>query len=535
MNKKVNLRFKRILISLFLLCFSLNAFSQDKEQIEQENNIKPFLQNNFTIVISKHNFNLNPHTSAYSLEAQILTGLYEGLFSYNPITLEPEYAIAKEYRISRDKKRWTFILRDNAAFSDGTKITAEDVKKSWLSLLENQNAPYSSLFDIVEGAEDFRTGKGNRENVGISATDEKTLSVHLLSPQSHLPKILCMSAFSVVKENAYSGPFVIDTYEKETMILTKNEFYWDKEKTPLERITFLVSENQDENTYLFNTGLCDWMNSTIDVKKLIKKDSVHISAEFATEYIFFKNRKTKDGNESIWNNKNIRSALLEAVPWDKIREDSFVKAKTLVYPLSGYPEVQGYVYTDENEAKTLMKEARKDLGIPEDEELKIVYAISEGEHLKKQAELLKDAWKPLNVSLEILEIKSSEYLENIPNIDADLFSYTWIGDFADPLSFLELFREKSTLNVSSWHNDEFERLIDEASLYANQERFKYLSQAEQILLDDAEIIPIQHPVSFNVIDLTSVGGWFINAFDIHPLKYLFKRETKPNLPNVVKL
>lgn len=534
MNKNALKTAKTLLVSFSLILASFsNVYAQKKTQNSGE--IDPRLQQNLTIVVSEHDFDLNPHTSSYSLEAQILTGLYEGLFSYDPVTLSPLPALAKEYRISRDKRRWTFILRDDAFFSDGSPITANEIKSSWLRLLKNPDATFASFFDIVEGAEDFRNGKTDDEKVGVFPVDAHTLSLHLKNPASHLPKLLCMPAFSVLpkKEGVYSGPFQIDSASKNMISLKKNENYWDRAKTPLERITFIVSSDQDENAYLFNTGLADWVESGIDVKKIISKDSTHLSAEFATEYIFFKNRTAADGKKSIWSDKKFREALLEAVPWDKLREDTFVKAQTLVYPLAGYPEVQGYVYTDAKEALSLMKEARAKNGISEDETLYITYAITENEHLSRQKDILKEAWKPLGVELEPIKVPFNEYLGSMEKLDSDLFSYTWIGDFADPLAFLELFKKDSTMNVTGWENQEFEKLIEEAKSQPDGKREILLAKAEQILLDDAEIIPVQHPVSFNVIDLNVVGGWATNAFDIHPLKYLFKKETKPRLPNVV--
>ncbi len=539
-GQKAKTIFPLFIAFFFPLFFPLNVFPQNAFQNEESlsdssGNQKSASQNNLTVVVSEHNFDLNPHTSAYSAEAQILTGLYEGLFSYNPVTLNPEYAAAKEYRIARDNRRWTFILRDGLKFSDGRKITSEEIRNSWLRLLKNENAPFSSFFDIIKGAEEFRTGKGSAEDVGIYAASENTVSVHLKNPASHLPKILCMPSFSIVpeEENVFSGPFTLEEKKEGMIILSKNENYWDKNNTPLERISFLVSSNLEENSYLFNTGLADWISGSADLSKIIRKNVTQLNAQFATEYIFFKNRNAEDGRESLFSRKEIRAALLEAVPWDKLREDVFVKATSLVYPLASYPQVQGYVYTDSKEAENLIEEFRKENGIPPDEKIKIRFAVTESEYLKKQAEILKEAWIPLGVELETVEIPSGEYLESISRTDADLFSYTWIGDFADPLAFLELFRSDSTLNVTGWKNQEFDRLLNEASLHTDENHSKLLSRAEQILLDDAEIIPVQHPVSFNIIDLNSVGGWASNAFDIHPLKYLFRRETKPDIPNIV--
>ena len=499
------------------------------EDINSGKSDNPFLKE-FTVIEYPHNYDLNPHTAAYSTEAQILTGLYDGLFSYDPVTLEPQFALAKDFKVSRDKKRWTFILRDGIKFSDGSAITAEDLKKSWLSLLANPDAPYSSLFDIVSGAKDFRLGKGDKDAVGISVQSPSVLYVKLNTPAPHLHKILCMSAFAVVpgRNNVYSGAFTLEKRSDKEIVLKKNRNYYDAENTQLEKISFLLCGDDAENTFAFNTGAAQWLNSSVALERLIDKDTIHLSAEFATEYLFFKM------NGGIWDNAELRSALLEAVPWDELRKDVFVKASSFVYPLNGYPQVQGYVYTDDDQALFMMKEARKSAGLAENETLKITFAVN-GERTKNQAELLKKAWERLGVELEIKELPSDIYLNSIQADGSDIFSYTWIGDFADPLAFLELYRSSSTLNISGWKNSEYDALLDKSAELTGTERIKILSQAEQLLLDSALIIPIQHPVSRSIIDLNAVGGWASNSFDIHPLKYIFRRETKPNLPNVVKV
>jgi oligopeptide transport system substrate-binding protein len=493
-------------------------------------NVNPDLQQNFTIIDTVHAYDLDPHTASYNTEAEILTGLYEGLFSYDPSSLEPLYAIATNYRISRDKLRWTFTLRSGAEFSDGTPITAGDVCESWLDLLAETDASYASLLDVIKGAREYRTGQGKREDVDIRAENDTTLSIRLVSPASYLPRILCHSAFAVCKKDLsiFSGPFCIAERTDGTLILKKNDNYWDAANTHLKQITILQSDKTDENAFNFNTGDADWISGSADVQKLLNRNVIQLNAEFATEYLFFKYRK-----DGIWNNSDFRMALLEAVPWDKLREKAFVKATTFVYPLSGYPQIEGYDYTDKHEALSLMKDAREKAGIPEGKKLPLVFAIPDTDYMKEKAKLLIDAWTPLGIDVQIQKTPLERYLSSIPSWDADLFSYTWIGDFADPLAFLELFQSNSTLNVSGWKNNAYDTFLSDAALYSDDTRTKLLGKAEQLLLDNAMVIPISHPVSLNIINLEAVGGWTANAFDIHPLKYLFKKQEKHSIPNLV--
>ena len=522
---------KKVFLSAFLLGTSF-LFAQ--ENIRQEDfSAEDSSEKNFVIIESKHSYNLNPRTANYSAEAQILTGLYEGLFSYDPITLDPVYAMVKNYRISRDKKRWTFELQEGIKFSDGEPITAETVRSSLLKAISEPGAPFSSLMDIVNGAEEFRTGRGSAENVGIYAMDSNAVSIHLKAPASHLPRILCMPAFAVTADDlsAYSGPFCLDEYSENRIILKKNKNYHDAENTKMEKITILLSNDADENVFAYNTGAADWIASSFNEQKLLSKDSIHLSAEFATQYFFFKFTE-----KSVFNNLNLRRALLEATPWNELRANTYVQAQSLVYALNGYPSVEGYSSTDIIEAKILMDKARNELKIEDNQKIKIRFAVTDTDYMKKKAELLKKSWEPLGVELETVLFPEFEYLNNIEKTDADLFSYNWIGDFADPLAFLELFRGNSTMNVSGWNNKEFNAMLDEAALYTDENHNRLLAKAEQLLLDEAVIFPIQHPVSVNIINLNEVGGWALNAFDIHPLKYLFKREiSTPSAPNIVLL
>lgn len=540
---------------LFILAavFSISVFSgfsqpqQGEDELLEEllsqesasESVNPELQQNFVILEPLRNHDLNPHTTSYAADSQILTGLYEGLFSYNPVTLEPQYALAVDYKVSRDKKRMTFILREDAYFSDGSKITAEDVRRSWLMLLSTPDAPYASLLDIIKGAEAFRSGTGKVDDVGIYVTDEKTLSVYLLSPANYLPKVLCHSAFSVVSSNptAFSGPFEIFDQEEGCIVLQKNPYYWDKKNTYLDKITFIQSDDGDENAYYYNSGAVDWVTSAVTVEKVIDKNALQFSTEFGTAYYFFKNScKKSTGKTSVnpWDYAEFRNAILEAMPWEKIRSVSFVPATTFVYPLSGYPQIDGFDYTDLIEAKSLMKEARAKYGFSEDETIPLVLDISEYGISDDQEKALKEAFAPLGVDFKVRKFSSASYFSNVKTSDSDLFSYTWIGDFADPLAFLSLFKGDSTLNDSGWKNTEYDSLLDKAASAPESERYNYLSQAESLLLDSGMVIPIYHPVSFNLIDLTEVGGWAKNAFDIHPLKYLYKKEAKKTYDNVVK-
>ncbi len=520
MHKKFTLLVTLCIGSICTLLLSSQTPLNLLEDTTKQLRINSAIQKELTVLNSGFTYNLNPHTANYSSEAQILTGLFEGLFSYDPYSLEALPAIAESYKISRNKKTWTFTIRSNAKFSNGEQITAEDIYNSWLTLLSPKTqAPFASLLDCIEGAEAYRTGKAAKDTVGISVQGTQTIIVKLVNPTEHFPKILCHHAFAVVHKDAsvFSGAFSLSSINETDILLVKNNNYWDSGNVALPSIRFILSDDLEENTYLYNTGRIDWACDAINAGNIIDKDAVVVSTQFGTEYLFFKAHKAP------WNSQIARNALLSAIPWEELRSDSIVPADTLLVQLRGYPEIAGLNDQDIEEAKRLLEEA----GIPADKRT-IDCAIPDNSYILKQMELLQNAWKEIGITLEIQKTPTNRYLQSIEGWDADLFTYTWIGDFADPLAFLELFRSNSSLNETHWNNNTYDEILLEASqLTDSDERYKKLAEAELLLLDEAVIIPISHPVSFNVIDRNLIHGWYDNALDIHPLKYLYFNEAEP--------
>ena len=221
----------------------------------------------------------------------------------------------------------------------------------------------------------------------------------------------------------------------------------------------------------------------------------------------------------------MRKAVLLAVPWQKLRADTVIAADTFVLPLNGYPAVYGINEYDPEAAKEMIDEVKTSLGKNAPKEIELSLAIPDLIYAKDQAALISEALKKVGIKVSIQTSPSERYLNGIKDWNADMFTYTWIGDFADPLAFLELFRSASSLRETEWHDKAFDTLLAEAASQENEQlRYAKLAEAEQLLLDESIVLPISHPVSVNAVDLSVLKGWFSNALDIHPFKYLFFNE-----------
>ena len=480
---------------------------------------------------SFHVYDLNPHTANYADEAQIFSGLFEGLFSYDPRTLEPVPGVAEGFKISRDKRTWTFTIRENAKFSNGEPITAQSVIDSWKALLDlRKKAPFSSMLDFVVGYKEYRVGQQTDfSKVGFRAADDRTLVVTLRSPTEHFSKILCHHAFSVTHsdKNVFSGAFILGENSQSQIVLEKNPNYWDNAAVELDKITVLLTDNAIENTQAFNQGYIHWLAGDMDVEQILDQRMVLVSMQFGTEYLFFRT------DMPLVNNKDFRNALLYALDWSRLRQRSLKKAETLVSPFLGYPEVLGLGDQDLIMAKSLLEKS----GYDAEKSAPIIIFLPNDEYSVSKGELLVECWKAIGVNARLQTTEVSKYLSEVAKFPAHVLSYIWIADFADPLAFLELFRGSSNLNESHWSNKQFDYLLEKAAQTRDQkERLKKLAEAEQVLLDSGVIIPISHTISLNVVDLSVVSGWYDNALDIHPFKYIKLKKADPpdNLVRMVK-
>jgi len=532
---------------IFSGCASVKSAPQQAETGPSDHLSKPEFaesrphveaRDELTVTFSKGETELDFRKSYLASEAQLYTAIYEGLFSYHPFTMEPIPAAAEKWELSEDKKQWTFTIRQEAKFWNGDPVRAEDFRAAWLSILSPQrDAPYSSLFDIIEGAKEYRTGiTHNDEKVGIIASGPKTLVVKLNAPAFFFPSMLCHHSFSPIhpsminnedwskKPPLSNGPFYITEMNENKIVLAKANAYWDAPGVSLKKITLKYTESGDEASSLWNSGEARWISGDVNFETLTDRSGIQVNAMFATHYYFIRS------GEKPWNDYRIRRALVLALPWDEIRAGHFLPAKTLIYPLPGYPQVEGLSDTDIEEAAALLAEAGfpRGNGLPD-----LVIRITPSSEAARIGGLMASTWKEkLGVPVRVEVVPYNRYFQMLKNNDYTVGFSTWIGDFADPYTFLQMWRKDSNLNDAHHHDEDYETLIEKSMLEEGQTRWATLADAEKLLLERGSVLPISYSPAINIVDIGELGGWFPNALDIHPFKHLTFRAFRP-LPGVV--
>lgn len=479
-----------------------------------------------TVAFSSGSIQLDPRKSFLASEAQIFTGLYEGLFSYNPLTLEPIPAAAESWKVSDDKKTWTFTIRSNARYWNGDSLKSQHFRDAWISLIDPAgNNPYSSLFDIIAGAKEYRTGQTrDPDKVGIECPNEKTLVVHLNAPAAFFPSMLCHHSFSPIHPTMLgisdwskqapisNGPFYLVEQKDDRLILAKNELYWDAKRVAIKKLIIRFTKDGAEAASLWNSGEARWIAGDVDLEALQDRSGIEVNAMFATYYFYIRS------SQAPWTDSRIRQALSLALPWDNIRQGYYLPAETLIYPIPGYPKPKGLSETNVERAKELLAEAGfpKGVGVPT-----LVIKISQSKEAYRIAGLMAAAWKEnLSIPVEIKVTPYESYIDELKKDDYVVGSSTWIGDFADPYTFLQMWRRDSNLNDARLNDPIYEHLIDQSMQEEGEQRWQTLSKAEEQLLQGGTVLPIAYTPALNIIDMNEIDGWYPNPLDIHPFKYL---------------
>ena len=543
LGKKVLLGMLAVLVLAAALCSCAGGPRTDgedesdparKEGEPHQAEVRPGVKDRteLTVVFTTSEVELDFRKSFLANEAELFTALYEGLFSYHPLTMQPVPALAESWKLSDDKKQWTFTLREGAHYWNGDPVRAADFRAAWLSLLSpRKNSPYSSLFDIIEGAKEYRLGTlRDDKRIGIQAPDEKTLVVRLNSPASFFPSMLCHHSFSPIHPSMVdkedwsaapplsNGPFYVTETRENTLVLAKNERYWDASEVALNRLIIRLVDDLSEAAALWNSGEARWIAGGLNVDDLTDVSGIVFNPMFATHYYFIRSVNKP------WGDHRLRRALALALPWEQLREGHVLPAKTLIYPISGYPEVAG-LEADLEEAKRLLVQAgyAGGKGLPE---LRI--RLSPSPDAARIGGLMAAAWmQELGLKVNIDVVPYPQYFQSLKADNYDVGFSTWIGDFADPYTFLQMWRRDSNLNDARYSDDDYEALLDRSMTEEGEKRWETLAKAEKLLLDRGAVLPISHSPAMNIVDTGELEGWFPNALDIHPLKYLAFKAFRP--------
>ncbi len=454
---------------------------------------------------------LDPGLASDTTSANILLNIMDPLVKLDE-DLNPVPSLAESFETSEDGLTVTFTLRDDAMWSNGDPVTAEDFEWSWKRTMSPElAADYAYQFYGIEGAQEYNgCEKGCAalaDKVGVNAVDEKTLEVTLTSPQPWFEQQVAHHSFLAVHRPTVeqfgekwteaanivtNGPFLLDSWEHNANInLVKNEDWRDADNVTLTRVDGRMITDGTTAVQAFEAGEIDVTGGlpVEEIPRLKETEDYQQYPGLGTYYYGFNVDSITDVNQ--------RRAMSLAIDRQSII-DNVAQADQL--PTTGFtpqgmpgfdtlnPESPWQPATaDLEQAKELMESV-------DSPKTDINLLLNDSPGHREIAVAIQARWQELGLTVKIKQQEWAQFLEFIgppPDPSVDVFRLGWIGDYVDAMNFLELWTSDSGNNSTNFKNEEYDSVIEEARQTPdNDARYELYAQAEDILGGEDGEMPI---------------------------------------------
>ncbi|MGG4488218.1 peptide ABC transporter substrate-binding protein [Metabacillus idriensis] len=465
-----------------------------------------------------------------------LNNLMEGLTRLGK-DHEPEAATAEKWDVSEDGKTYTFHIRENAKWSNGDDLTADDFVFAWKRLLNPETGSGAAFLGyFIEGGEAYNSGTGSADDVKVKAVDKKTFEVTLISPQAYFLSVIANPAFFPVNEKVATetpdwfaeadtfvgnGPFSLESWEHDKeFMMKKNDQYWDAKSVKLDGVHWAIVEDTNTEYQLYQTGELDTSDVPADLAESLFEEGKANVEEQAGDY-FYRMNVTLEPFQNV----NIRKAFAMAVDQKQIVDFVTKNQETAAYGFvsPGFKDPSGkdfretsgdLVKTDAAEAKALLEKGMKEEGYDKLPEVTLTYSTDDTH--KKIAEALQQMFKDnLGVDVKLANLEANVFATDQKALKFQLSRSSFLADYADPVNFLENFQTGHSMNRTGWTNAEYDQLIKDSKNESDEaKRFELLYKAEKILFEEAPIIPIHF---YNQVYLQNED---VSGIVRHPVGYL---------------
>lgn len=473
---------------------------------------------------------LDPHKIEGVPESNVNRDLFEGLV-IGDLNGHPVPGVAESWD-NKDFKVWTFHIRKDAKWSDGSPVTAQDFVYSWQRLADPKTAsPYASYLQYghVANVDEIIAGKKPATDLGVKAIDDKTFEVTLSEPVPYFYKLLVHPSVSPVPKAAIekygekwtqpanivtNGAYKLkDWVVNERIVLERNTNYWDNAKTVINQVTYLPISSEVTDVNRYRSGEIDmtYNNMPIELFQKLKKEipkEVHVDPYLCTYYYEINNQKAP------FTDVRVRTALKLALDRDiivnKVKNQGDLPAYSYTPPYTDgmkLVEPVWFKWSQEKrneEAKKLLAEA----GYTADKPLTFNLLYNTSDLHKKLAIAVASIWKKnlgANVKLENQEWKT--FLDSRHQGTFDVARAGWCADYNEPTSFLNTMLSDSSNNTAHYKSPAFDKIIgDTLQVTDEAKRAELYAQSEQQLDKDSAIVPVYYYVNARLVK-PWVGGY----------------------------
>lgn len=472
------------------------------------------------------------------IESKIIAALFEGLVADDPANDDaapPGAAASWEH--NPEMTEWTFRLQPAGKWSDGKPVTAHDFVFAYHRLLHPEFAgPYAEMLYFIENAESYNKGTlTDFSQVGVTAADDLTLRVKLREPVPYLPSLTRhytwfpvprhvilqhgkmtdrFTKWSTLPHLVGNGPFKLKSWRFHDVIeVERNSSYWNAASVALNGIRFFPIENPYTETRAFLSGqLHTTYQLPPDLIRTVKRDYPQfLRQEPYVGTTFIRLNTTRPALAD----PRVRQALSLTLDRAQICEhimEGYMPAVSLTPKMGAY-EPEPKLSFDPEKARALLAEA----GFPDGKGFPVFSMLIARPSARAAAEAIQAMWhQHLHIRINIQNKDWGSYVSAQQNLDFDMASAGWIGDYLDPTTFLNMWTKGNGNNNTGWSDPRYEELLREAALKSEPtERLALFREAEARFMDARPILPISH-YSRNYLLRPEVKGWHPLLLDNHP-------------------
>lgn len=478
---------------------------------------------------------LDIHQAQGLAALQVLRDLNEGLVTFDEAgDLAP--GVAAGWELDESGTVYRFELRADARWSNGDALVAEDFVRGWqTALAPATQARTASLLAPVAGARPVMGGEADPVSLGVRALGPRTLEVRLADPTPWFLELLTHpvsyplhpSAGEDVLARPVNGAYrLLEVVPRSHIALAANPTWHAASEIALARVDYLPIEDPGAELSRFRAGELH-ITETIPPGRhdfLVENypDALRIAPYVGSFWLGLNLSRPPLADQP-----ELRRALSLAIDRETLTRVVMgageVPAWTIVPPgLPGYrPPRDGAESLDAEartaRARTLYERA----GYGPDRPLRLQLRFNTSAQHRRMAVAVAAMWKQvLGVRTELLHEEWKVFVNNRrQGTLTQAFRGGWIADYADPVTFLDLFRAGDALNNTFYANEDFDALLDRAAGLDSAQRMQVLQQAETLLLRDTPVIPLYYYVSRHLVD-PRVRGFTDNPRDVHLSRYL---------------
>lgn len=485
---------------------------------------------------------LDPHRVTGDWENRIVGDYLEGLMTEDA-NATPILGQAESFTISEDGRVYTFVIRPDAMWSDGTPVTAQDFDYAFRRLFDPaEAAEYAYLQYPILNAAAINAGEMSMDQLGVRVVDDRTIEFTLTEPTPFfLDALTHYTAYPlprhVVEEFGDdwiqpehivgNGPYnIVEWIPNSYIHSVRSETYYDAANVQIAEVYYYALDDLTAALQRYRAGEFDIMTDFPTDQYQLLQDQYPgqaLVSPFLGIYYYVINQTLPQ-----FQDVNVRQALSMAVNRDVIGPQvlgtgelpayGWVPPGTANYPFEGFqPDWVALPYEERvAQAVALMEAAGYTAANP----LNITLRYNTNDNHQRIAVAISAMWEPLHVNVELFNAETAVHYDALQAGDFEIGRAGWLMDYNDAINTLDLLRSTTTLNYGRFNNPEFdELLVRSATITDLAARGEILRQAELLAMQNYGAMPIYYYVSKNVVS-PRVSGFVPNAKDIHRTRWL---------------